>query len=102
MNDFPIVLFRHGDVFTDVEPNSLLAHLRLDPASSPVDVTNGILVEVDAQDLSDAGLIFEPSSYSEEPREEFGAWGLDAPGEEGHGSQILSVGHVPNAFRIHG
>ena len=71
MNELPVILFRNGDVFTDVGQDSLLPRLRLDPASSPVDVTNGILVEVNGQELADGGLIFEPSIYGEGPWEEF-------------------------------
>ena len=71
MSDLPLVLFRNGDSLSDREPDSLIPRLRLDPASSPVDVTNGILVEVDGRDLADGGLIFEPSIYGEGPWDEF-------------------------------
>ena len=71
MSELPVILFRSGDVFTDVDQEALLPRLRLDPASSPVDVTDGILVEVDGQELADGGLIFEPSIYGEGPWEEF-------------------------------
>lgn len=71
MSDSPLVFFRNGDALSDGEPDSLLPRLRLDPASSPVDVTDGILVEVDGQDLADGDLIFEPRIYGEGPWEEF-------------------------------
>lgn len=67
MSDLPIVVFRHGDVFTNVEPDSLLPRLRLDPTSSPIDVPDGLLIEVDGHDLADGGLIFEPSITVTDP-----------------------------------
>ena len=52
--DEAVVLFAPGDEFTGVDADWLIAHLRLDPQASPVDVMEGsLLFYLDSEPIED-------------------------------------------------